>query len=96
MLPATMLERCQAWCGQGGKALREKTGEFRAVLSSCVSISLAHPPWKPHDLSMEGADRCHLGPTVRTGHDSPVWSLHFRNCHNWEWSSKTLLFLYLF
>lgn len=93
VLPATMLERCEAWCDQGGTALmREKTGESRAVLSSCVSILLAHPPWKPHDLSTEGADRCHLGPTVRTGHDSPVWFLHFRNCHNWEWSLKHSFF----
>lgn len=92
MRPATILEGCQAWCGQGGESLKEKTGEFRAVLSNCVSTWLAHQPWKPHGLSAEGADCCHLGPTVRTGHGSPVWSLHFRNCHNWEWFLKALLF----
>lgn len=55
VLPATFLERCQAWCGQGGAVLREKTGEFRAVLSSCVSTWLAHQPWQPRGLSTGGS-----------------------------------------
>lgn len=47
MLPATNLERCRAWYGQGRAALREKT-EFRAVLSSCVHLvdsSTLATPW---------------------------------------------------
>lgn len=37
-------------------SLREKTGEFRAMLGSCVSTWLAHQARQPHGLSMEGAD----------------------------------------
>ena len=79
--------------------MREKTGEFRAVLSSLVFTWLAHQVWQPCGLSPEGADHRHTSPTVRTGHDPPVWSLHVRNCHNCGaggWSSKALLSLYLF
>lgn len=44
MLPATNLERCRAWYGQGGAALREKT-DFRAVFSSCVHLVGSSTPW---------------------------------------------------
>lgn len=67
---------------EGQSVVREKTGEFRAVLSSLVFTWLAHQAWQPCGLSPEGADHHHTGPTVRTGHDPPVWSLHVRNCRN--------------
>lgn len=82
------------WPGKGSPEGEDRIqGSAQQLCPPCGLIN----PGNPMACLLEGADSCHLGPTVRTGHDSPVWSLHFRNCHNnWGWSSKALLFLYLF
>lgn len=40
---------------EGQSVVREKTGEFRAVLSSLVFTWLAHQAWQPCGLSTRGS-----------------------------------------